>query len=102
MAFGVACAKKKPTPAVGARGRVRVELQGVEPWSSQADPQLSTCLFALWLSGWSRPATRRIHPYQRMNFALGPLKARCYFTGACHASWNLRQWTPGGWSVTEL
>ncbi len=32
-----------------------VELQGVEPWSSQADPRLSTCLAFPWF--WS--STRR-------------------------------------------
>jgi len=36
-----------------------VELQGVEPWSSQADPQLSTCLVNRWLSGQPRPLTCR-------------------------------------------
>jgi len=35
---------RKDPDRLNNRGPSSVELQGVEPWSSQADPQLSTCL----------------------------------------------------------
>jgi len=37
------------------KDRFKVELQGVEPWSSQANRKLSTCLSFRWFSWFHRP-----------------------------------------------